>query len=37
MNLIEYLFVNIENNYFFSKFIRRLSNPYLGSLKPSPY
>ncbi|CAD8147978.1 unnamed protein product [Paramecium pentaurelia] len=37
MNLIEYLFVDVKNNYFFSKFIKRRTNPYEGSLKPSPY
>ncbi|CAD8054851.1 unnamed protein product [Paramecium primaurelia] len=37
MNLIEYLFIDVKNNCFFSKFIKRRTNPYEGSLKPSPY
>ncbi|CAK70705.1 unnamed protein product (macronuclear) [Paramecium tetraurelia] len=37
VNLIQYIFVNLQKKLFYSKYIRRSLNPFKGSLKPSPY
>ena len=37
MNLIEFIFLNVKDQQFYSKFLKRRDNPLRGSLKPSPY